>query len=129
VDSSYNEVKRKIAYRRSDSDLFYKRLFTFEEAYAVYTSEGPVFVNNKKTNDKLTDEDKSLLFDYPLISYINNVTTKHRITGKHLIRKYENVKSLDIKTITRSPISTHEMHTEMFKNPRTKEIYPYKSVR
>jgi hypothetical protein len=128
IDTSYNDIKIKIANRRSDVDLFYKRLFTFEEAYAVYTSEGCKWVSNKP-KIKLTDEEKSLLFDYPLISYINNVTKKHRISSKHITNKLAKVKTLHIKAITRSPISTHEIHSEMFSNPRCEAIYPFTGIK
>jgi hypothetical protein len=77
----------------------------------------------KRLNRKLVD------YEVPLAPLYLNVTNKHKATWLHLKNKFKTVETLDIKTIGRSVISTHEIYSNKFKDPRSKGLYPFRSVR
>jgi hypothetical protein len=102
---AYWAIIRKISKRRSDSDV-------------IFTG---------KANHKLSFIDRQLVNKYPLIPYQTYVKHFQQI-HKHVLNKH--LKQIDeglhIKTITRSAISEHELHVNLYGN----EIgHKFKSVR
>jgi len=73
--------------------------------------------------------DTELYVKHPLRPYKTSIEKSHIRRREHLKRKLENVESFDMTAIARSPVSTHEIYTKHYRNPRSVALYPYRSVR
>jgi hypothetical protein len=108
----YKNIKKRIINRRTKSDdptefYLFKRIDYQKTMIGLKKPGGP---------------------DFPLTPYECFKLDRHYVTNEHLKRKYKDVQSFTIKTITRSAVSVHEMYTSSVYLPNIGNVYPYKKV-
>jgi hypothetical protein len=86
-------------------------------------------IKKRRTNVDHFASDKELNNKYPLTPYKLTVEESHINTFNHLSKKYKVIDSLHIQASARSAISTHELYTQYYQNPRSQQLYPIKGVR
>jgi hypothetical protein len=126
-EAPYKGVVSKIAHRGSYVDDFPD---AWSEEWGYSELDWHMINETLKSTDT---EQQNLIQDIPLTPLVLLESEKHREASKHIFKKYKNVASLDIETITRSAISTFARHTtldlETGKKVEKQNTTNYKSTR